>query len=204
MGYLDHNEKESTTSRFIQQKSPTAPGSEGRKSGESVGKPMADDAAIAAKGNAGGSHPETDLKAQREAGQYGKVHVVAETQLGELILVDDTPGSNRILILHPSGTYTVFESSGNETQKVNGDLYTLVSKNWKVEVKADELVFIHGNEQVKIDVNRNIDVGAAETTKIGTTKTDDIGTEWTVNVGTKCTIIAGAEVTVQAPIIKLN
>ena len=68
---------------------------------------------------------------------------VLETSSGHIFEVDDTPGFARIHIYHKNGSYIEMGGAcgaGNRIDKVSGDWYTLVKRNW---VQA-----VHGNIDV--------------------------------------------------------
>lgn len=199
MSFLKRKKGEAYTSRYIQM---NLFEEEGAPAPSVVRSSKGDTPDSLIKYNsAGGSHSEVQTKSEK--GEYLKVRVVAETHAGHLILFDETPGNERLYMIHPNGSYVDIIPTGKQ-DKTEGDLCQFVSKNWKVEVKTDRITFIHNDETVTIDNNRTITVGNNETTKIGNNKADDIGSNWTVNVGSNCKINAGSLVQVTAPKITLN
>ena len=182
------NTQESTTSRYQQQNIPEEEFSEARIDGKSKGQTLPD--SLQQADSAGGSHTEQPLLPQTEAGKYGKVKVVKEDHAGNLILIDETPGNERIYILHANGSYTNINPT-SWTDKVEGDMLTLVHGEFQIEVSDDRVTFIHGNEKITVDKDRTITVTGAETTNVGKDKTDTIGGNWRVtvdgNVNVDCT-----------------
>ena len=177
------NSQESTTSRYQQQNIPEDELSEARIDGKSKDQAIPDNNIDSQQiDSAGGEHTEQPLTPQTEAGEYGKVKVVKEDHAGNLILIDETPGNERIYILHANGSYTNINPT-SWTDKVEGDMLTLVHGEFQIEVSDDRVTFIHGNEKITVDKNRNISVGANETTQIANNKTDDIGANWNITVG---------------------
>jgi hypothetical protein len=69
--------------------------------------------------------------------QYPK-NQVFHSESGHVFEVDDTPGKERTLDYHKSGTYKEIDAQGNETTTVVGDKYTVVM--------GDENVYIKGNK----------------------------------------------------------
>ena len=205
------NTQESTTSRYQQQNIPENELSETRIDGKSKGQTIPDN--NQQTGSAGGSHTEQPLKPQTEAGKYGKVKVVKEDHAGNLILIDETPGNERIYILHANGSYTNINPT-SWTDKVEGDMLTLVHGEFQIEVSDDRVTFIHGNEKITIDKNRtidvgqnntetvggneNIDIGGSRTKNVDGSETDGIGGSWTVNVDGSVNITCGGSAKVQA------
>ena len=173
------NSQESTTSRYQQQNIPSDELSEARIDGKSKGQTIPDNNQQA--DSAGGSHTEQPLKPQTEAGKYGKVKIVKEDHAGNLILIDETPGNERIYILHANGSYTNINPT-SWTDKVEGDMLTLVHGEFQIEVSDDRVTFIHGNEKVTIDKNRTIDIVQNNTETVGGDENIEIGGSRTKNV----------------------
>lgn len=206
--------QESTTSRYQQQNIPEEELSEARIDGKSKGQTIPDNNIDSQQiDSAGGEHTEQPLTPQTEAGKYGKVKVVKEDHAGNLILIDETPGNERIYILHANGSYTNINPT-SWTDKVEGDMLTLVHGEFQIEVSDDRVTFIHGNEKVTIDKNRtidivqnntetvggdeNIDIGGSRTKNVGGSESDEIGGSWSVNTGGSVNITCGGSAKVKA------
>lgn len=207
--FLKKLTQESTTSRYQQQRTPVEEGKTTRQDGKSKGKTVPD--SKIKYNSAGGDVNEKDIKPQLEKGEYGKVRVVTETHAGHVILVDETPGNERVYILHPNGTYINIEPS-LATSKCETDSIKLVNGVYSVEISKDSIEFVHGNRNVKIyknsvdtiDGNRTKTVGGNETDDIGGNWTVDVGGNWTINVGGNTDLTSSGPVTVKAPMINLN
>jgi hypothetical protein len=103
---------------------------------------------------------------------------VFHSESGHVFEVDDTPGSERTLDYHKSGTYTEIDAKGNETITVVGSKYMVtigsehlyvkgtggggyqltvdgnvrqyVKGNYHLEVEGNKTEYIHGHRQSKI------------------------------------------------------
>lgn len=177
--YLARKTGEAHTSRHIQTLVPKEEGSQAREARSSID----DTIEAVAKTNlnsAGGSVTEHGLTGSQ--GKYGKVRVIAETHSGHILLLDESDGNSRLFWMHPSGTYMNVENDGSQTNKVIKDKFTLVTKNYSIEVGENRVEFVHGNETITIDKDKTITIKGNETTNVQKSKTDTIKTGWTVNV----------------------
>jgi hypothetical protein len=103
---------------------------------------------------------------------------VFHSESGHVFEVDDTPGKERTLDFHKSGTYTEIDANGNETVTVVGSKYMVtigsehlyvkgtggggyqltvdgnvrqyVKGNYHLEVKGNKTEYIHGHRQSKV------------------------------------------------------
>ena len=104
---------------------------------------------------------------------------VFHSESGHVFEIDDTPGSERTLDYHKSGTYKEIDAQGNETTTVVGDKYTVVmgdeniyikgtagkggyrltvegnvkqyvKGNYHLEVTGNKTEYIHGHRQSKV------------------------------------------------------
>ena len=67
------------------------------------------------------------------------------SESGHIVEVDDTPGEERLLDQHTSGTYQEMKPRGDHVIKVVGDNYTAVAGANKVSVEGDAQVYVGGN-----------------------------------------------------------
>lgn len=75
---------------------------------------------------------------------------VIETAAGHSIELDDTPGSERIMIYHNSGSYLQVDSSGTTTNKATNDKYDINENNMHVYVGGRCDVTIQGDAYVRV------------------------------------------------------
>lgn len=90
---------------------------------------------------------------------------VIETTGGHVIEIDDTPGKERLHVLHKSGTFYEFHTDGSLVTSIKGSNYKVVLKDYNVHV--------HGN------CNLNVDGNMVETIKGN--KTSNITGTYTIN-----------------------
>lgn len=140
-----------------------------------------------------------EVMPSKEKSQYGKI-MVTETKGGFVELKDETPDNKRTLKLHPSGTYTQTINDGSIYDKVVGDVYTIIDKNWniaigkdfievitgdnKIQIKKNSELNINGNESVNIDGNSNTNIGGNKGIQIDGNESED-------TTGNKDTKISG-------------
>ena len=80
-------------------------------------------------------------------GQYPHVHVY-KSESGHIKEIDDTPGNERLLDFHKSGTYQEIAPDGRRVVKVVGDNYLIVV--------ADDQIYIEGSHNLYVRGNMNI------------------------------------------------
>ena len=137
--------------------------------------------------------------------QYGKIEV-KETKGGHVFIIDNTPGNKRIIVLHPTGTYTAMTDKGDFTEKATGDMYTIVEKDWKVNICKDRVEVIQGEQRINIkkdsyeniEGKQNVNVGGDKNEKIGGNLTIAVEGDASVSVVGKCDVSAGGKCTVKA------
>jgi predicted chitinase len=111
---------------------------------------------------------------------------VIETASGHSIELDDTPGAERIMIWHQSGSYIQISTTAT-THKNMGDSYNIHERNHHVYVKGTNIMTIDGDCHVLVKGNKveeiqgdyrqivhgSIQMGAARSVEInGATRTD--------------------------------
>lgn len=72
------------------------------------------------------------------------------SESGHLIEVDDTPGKERLLNQHITGTYTEMKSDGNLVTKVMKDNYTVVCGEDFVTIEGRATVHVTGDCQLRV------------------------------------------------------
>ena len=75
---------------------------------------------------------------------------VMRTSSGIVIELDDTKGSERIHIYHPSSTYIEIHPNGNVAIRTQGDKYEVVAGNYDLHVSGDFNVLVDGNKTVRV------------------------------------------------------
>ena len=128
---------------------------------------------------------------------------VIETTSGHIIEIDDTPGKERLHILHKSGTFTEFHPDGTMVRNVKGQDYTIVSKNQFILVKGNVNLVVDGNVKETIKGNKTSNITGNYNITCNsysiTTKSS-----WTNKVGSSGIIKCGGTLTEKASVIYLN
>lgn len=83
---------------------------------------------------------------------------VHKSESGHLREIDDTPGSERTLDMHKSGTYTEVDSAGDKTTVVTGDNYEVLIKDNNVYIKGECNLTIEGNLRTYVKGNYILEV----------------------------------------------
>ena len=116
----------------------------------------------------GGGDKGVDLGLQPLVGSQYPKNSVRETEAGHVLEFDDTPGNQRIVILHnskagieirPDGTVII--SSGVEGSKIE-----IVGNDHKMIVERNGDVHYKGNLNFKVDGDMNLEVGGNLKTKV--------------------------------------
>lgn len=90
---------------------------------------------------------------------------VMATESGHVVELDDTPGAERIRILHKSGTYSQVDYEGTRTDKTVGDKYEIIVGSDYVNIKGMVRVIIEEDAMVSVKGNAQLDV-EGETTAV--------------------------------------
>lgn len=94
---------------------------------------------------------------------------VTETESGHIREYDDTPGSERILEMHRSGTHQFIDASANRTVRVKGENYEVLAKGNNVYINGTCNLTIGGDYNVYVKGNYNLQVDGEMNTKVGST-----------------------------------
>lgn len=78
---------------------------------------------------------------------YNKAH---RSESGHLKEIDDTPGHERLLDQHASGTYQEMHANGDHVIKVVGSNYTAVAGSDKISIEGDAHVYVKGTCRLHI------------------------------------------------------
>jgi hypothetical protein len=83
---------------------------------------------------------------------------VIETAGGHSIELDDTPGAERIMIYHKSGSFVQIDTNGTKTDKSMGDKYEINHRNQHVYIGGRSLVTIQGDSHVLVNGNKTEEI----------------------------------------------
>jgi predicted chitinase len=150
-------------------------------------------------------------------GQY-PYNKVFETESGHVQEWDDTPGNERITTFHRAGTYSDIDADGTRVDYINGDNYSIMSKNGFVYVygacnltvggqvnilcQSDANIKVEGNSEVtfggNVDLgvaqNLNMVVGSDFSLKVGGNFEVDVGADFATKVKGKVGLAAEGEI----------
>ena len=113
------------------------------------------------------------------------------TRSGHTIELDDTPGKERISILHKSGSYVEIGSTGDVTASTVGDRYSVVLGSEKalvrgtvsLTVNGDLRTLVKGNYYLEVEGNATENIKGSKQIKIGGSEQTEIGFERAFNIG---------------------
>ena len=93
---------------------------------------------------------------------------VFHSESGHVFEIDDTPGSERTLDYHKSGTYKEIDAKGNETTTVVGDKYTVVMGDENIYIKGTKgkggyRLTVEGNVKQYVKGNYHLEVTGNKT-----------------------------------------
>jgi uncharacterized protein involved in type VI secretion and phage assembly len=136
---------------------------------------------------------------------------VSKSRSGHIHEIDDTPGYERILRMHRTGSFDEYTANGDKTTVVNGKDYKVVVKdsniaifgNCNVTVYGDVNMTIEGNESVEVLGNSTkivrgdynviakgkASIGSDDKTTLACTKEIFINTATAVNIGSNTTTV---------------
>lgn len=113
-----------------------------------------------------------DLPQQQES-RY-PYNRVMETASGHVIEFDDTPGGERILIKHNSGSGLELRSDGSTVMKTESNSVTSVAGSSAIIVEGDADIKVNGNMSLSVAGDLNLDVGGNINTNVGGDKKETI------------------------------
>ena len=91
------------------------------------------------------------------AAQYPFNRVI-ETASGHSIEIDDTPGAERIMIWHRSGSFLQVDSRGTKVDKTTSDKYDITQNNHHIYIGGRSQVTIEGDSHVVVKGNKTEEV----------------------------------------------
>jgi len=74
-----------------------------------------------------------------------------KSESGHLLELDDTYESERLNILHKTGTYSEVNPDGSQTNRIRGDKVEIIEKSGMVYIKGAGSITIDGNAYVKVN-----------------------------------------------------
>lgn len=99
---------------------------------------------------------------------------VRRTIAGHVTEFDDTPGRERILIKHKSGTGLEFQPDGTILMYSSKNSVKVTSGDEKIIIEGDGDITYHGNLRLRVDGNFDLDVGGDFNINVAGDKLEDI------------------------------
>ena len=143
----------------------------------------------------GGTESSWDEPAPAYNAQYPHNRVI-ETATHSIEL-DDTPGAERIMIHHKSGSFIQIDSRGTTTTKSVSDKYDVMDRKQHVVVGGMSTVTILGNSYVYVKGNKIEEIEGDLQTLVHGNHLLSVGGQSTINAGEQAQI-RGADVKVEA------
>ena len=118
---------------------------------------------------------------------YNHVH---ESEAGHIHEIDDTPGGERLMQQHSTGTFTEIHPDGSKMVKVIGDNYEIIAGKSSILVVGDANITYHGNvrELVKgdyaleVEGNYSQNIHGEHEVKIGKNRAEQILGNYAFNI----------------------
>lgn len=137
-------------------------------------------------------------------GQY-PFNKVYESESGHVLEMDDTPGNERMTSFHRAGTYSDIDADGTRVDYINGDSYTIKSKNGFVYVYGECNLTVGGqvnilcqsDAHIKVEGNTeatfggNVDMGVAKNLNIA------VASDLSLKVGGNFEVSVGGNMSAQ-------
>jgi hypothetical protein len=104
-------------------------------------------------------------------GQYPYVKT-NKSESGHIHEVDDTPGHERTLDYHRTGTYQEINQDGRRVVKVVNDNYTIIAQNDSLHVEGTMTVYVRGNinvvclNDVSLNIGGRLEINAGDDIRI--------------------------------------
>jgi len=104
--------------------------------------------------------------AKSDAPTFYPFNHVHESECGHVHEVDDTPGGERLLEQHISGTFTEIHPTGDKVVKVVGKNYEIIVSDSNILIEGDLNVTVNGNKNELIKGDYVLEVEGDSYTKI--------------------------------------
>jgi len=99
---------------------------------------------------------------------------VEETEAGHVFEVDNTPGNERIMQYHASGTFEEVHADGSKVVTVTGSNYTVTFENDNMYVKGDVNLTVDGDMRQLVKGNYHLEVIGNKTELVRSSRTSKI------------------------------
>jgi len=132
------------------------------------------------------------------APQYPYNHVY-ETESGHVKEYDDTPGHERIMERHKSGTKYEIDANGSKVERIIRDNYQLVMGHDTLEVKGNVRIVVSGNCDLAVAKDLNAQVGGNMSSIVTGNSTSTIGGNLTADITGATNITSAGDMTLKVP-----
>lgn len=122
----------------------------------------------------GGGDVDVDLEIREFGGSMYPYNQVRKTASGHVTEFDDTPGRNRILIMHNCGTGIEMMPDGTVIINTSKNMIRIAAGDEKVIIEGDGEVVYHGNLKMRVDGNFDLNVGGDLNIDVGGDHSEDI------------------------------
>ena len=122
----------------------------------------------------GGGDKGINLELLDQASSEYPYNQVRRTTGGHVTEFDDTPGREKILIKHKSGTGLEFQPDGTILMYSSKNTVRVTAGDEKVIIEGDGDVTYHGNLKLRVDGNFDLDVGGDFNVTVAGDKSEDI------------------------------
>ena len=149
----------------------------------------------------GGTEDKWDEPGSAYDAQYPHNRVIETAK--HSIEIDDTPGAERIMIHHNSGSFIQIDDRGTTTQKTKGDHYDVMDRKQHVVVGGMSTVTILGNSYVYVKGDKIEEIEGDLQTQVHGNHMLSVGGQSTINASEQVQI-RGADVSVDANVGTLS
>ena len=122
----------------------------------------------------GGGDVDLDLEIREFTGSMYPYNQVRKTASGHVTEFDDTPGRNRILIMHNNGTGIEMMPDGTIIINTSKNMIRVAAGDEKVIIEGDGDIVYHGNVKMRVDGNFDLNVGGDFNVDVGGDYSEDI------------------------------
>ena len=122
----------------------------------------------------GGGDKDIDLEIVDFAASEYTQNQVREYASGHVTEFDDTPGRNRILIKHASGTGIDMMPDGSIIINTTRNMIRISAGDEKVIIEGDGEISYHGNLKLNVDGDFDLKVGGDFNVEVGADHVEDI------------------------------
>lgn len=116
------------------------------------------------------------------AARYPFNHVF-ESESGHVTEIDDTPGAERMVTYHRTGTFTEIDPNGTEVKHIVGDKYEIIDRNGSIYVRGEANLTVDGNINIFCQSTANIEVTGDANMQVGGEMNLGVAKDLNVSVG---------------------